>query len=139
VLPPARAIPASPTRAESTHASAATPWLAGWETASAQGPNVALSNGDLRKTVVVTSSSWVSAFAGFRIPREVISVAARGTCGSAGPTRDVEDLRAERGVDVDRAVEPAGGHAARSLCREQQRANAKPCESLDAKRHGRVS
>jgi transposase-like protein len=54
-----------------------------------------------RETAVVTSSSSVSAFAGFRFPREVISVAVRWYLRYGLSYRDVEELLAERGVDVD--------------------------------------
>ena len=47
------------------------------------------------------SSSSASAFAGFRFPREVISVAVRWYLRYGLPYRDVEDLLAERGVTVD--------------------------------------
>jgi transposase-like protein len=49
----------------------------------------------------VTSSDPVSAFAGFRFPREVISVAVRWYLRYGLSYRDVEELLAERGVDVD--------------------------------------
>ena len=47
------------------------------------------------------SSSSASAFAGFRFPREVISVAVRWYLRYGLSYRDVEELLAERGVDVD--------------------------------------
>ncbi len=52
------------------------------------------------ETGVMTSSS-ASAFAGFRFPREVISVAVRWYLRCGLSYRDVEELLAERGVDVD--------------------------------------
>ncbi len=47
------------------------------------------------------SLSLASAFAGFRFPREVISVAVRWYPRYGLSYRDVEELLAERGVDVD--------------------------------------
>jgi len=47
------------------------------------------------------SSSSASAFAGFRFPREVISVAVRWYLRYGLSYRDVEELLTERGVDVD--------------------------------------
>ena len=47
------------------------------------------------------SSSSASAFAGFRFPREVISVAVRWCLRYGLSYRDVEELLAERGVNVD--------------------------------------
>jgi IS6 family transposase len=49
----------------------------------------------------VTSSGSVSVFAGFRFPREVISVAVRWYLRYGLSYRDVEELLAERGVTVD--------------------------------------
>ncbi len=49
----------------------------------------------------VMSSSSASAFAGFRFPREVISVAVRWYLRYGLSYRDVEELLAERGVVVD--------------------------------------
>ena len=49
----------------------------------------------------VMSSSPASAFAGFRFPREVISVAVRWYLRYGLSYRDVEELLAERGVNVD--------------------------------------
>ena len=49
----------------------------------------------------MTSSAAVSAFAGFRFPREVISLAVRWYLRYGLSYRDVEELLAERGVDVD--------------------------------------
>ena len=46
-----------------------------------------------------SGSSWV--FAGFRFPREVISVAVRWYLRYALSYRNVEKLLAERGVEVD--------------------------------------
>ncbi len=47
------------------------------------------------------TSSSASAFAGFRFPREVISVAVRWYLRYGLSYRDVEELLAERGVTVD--------------------------------------
>ena len=47
------------------------------------------------------TSTSASAFAGFRFPREVISVAVRWYLRYGLSYRDVEELLAERGVDVD--------------------------------------
>ncbi len=47
------------------------------------------------------TSSSASAFVGFWFPREVISVAVRWYLRYGLSYRDVEELRAERGVDVD--------------------------------------
>jgi transposase, IS6 family len=49
----------------------------------------------------VTSSASSSVFAGFRFPREVISVAVRWYLRYGLSYRDVEELLAERGVTVD--------------------------------------
>ncbi len=49
----------------------------------------------------MTSSGSVSAFAGFRFPPEVISVAVRWYLRYGLSYRDVEELLAERGVEVD--------------------------------------
>jgi IS6 family transposase len=49
----------------------------------------------------VTSSSLASAFAGFRFPPEVISVAVRWYLRYGLSYRDVEEFLAERGVTVD--------------------------------------
>jgi len=49
----------------------------------------------------VTSSGSSSVFAGFRFPREVISVAVRWYLRYSLSYRDVEELLAERGVTVD--------------------------------------
>jgi transposase, IS6 family len=49
----------------------------------------------------VTSSGRSSVFAGFRFPREVISVAVRWSLRYGLSYRDVEELLAERGVAVD--------------------------------------
>jgi transposase-like protein len=50
---------------------------------------------------VVASSGSSSVFAGFRFPREVISVAVRWYLRCGLSYRDVEELLAERGVTVD--------------------------------------
>ncbi len=47
------------------------------------------------------TSSSASAFTGFRFPREVISIAVRWYLRYGLSYRDVEELLAERGVDVD--------------------------------------
>jgi len=47
------------------------------------------------------TSSSASVFAGFRFPREVILVAVRWYLRYGLSYRDVEELLAERGVDVD--------------------------------------
>jgi hypothetical protein len=49
----------------------------------------------------VTSSDTASAFAGFRLPPQVISVAVRWYLRYGLSYRDVEELLAERGVTVD--------------------------------------
>ena len=49
----------------------------------------------------MTSSGSNSVFAGFRFPREVISVAVRWYLRYGLSYRDVEELLAERGVTVD--------------------------------------
>ncbi len=53
-----------------------------------------------RDTDLMISSS-TSAFVGFRFPREVISIAVRWYLRYGLSYRDVEELLAERGVDVD--------------------------------------
>jgi hypothetical protein len=55
---------------------------------------------DWRQTCPMTSVA-ASAFAGYRFPREVISVAVRWYLRYSLSYRDVEELLAERGVDVD--------------------------------------
>jgi transposase, IS6 family len=54
-----------------------------------------------RETGVVTSPSPSSAFAGFRFPREVITVVVRWYLRYGLSYRDVEELLAERGIIVD--------------------------------------
>jgi transposase, IS6 family len=54
-----------------------------------------------RETGPVTAHHAASAFAGFRFPREVISVAVRWYLRYGLSYRDVEELLAERGVTVD--------------------------------------
>jgi IS6 family transposase len=54
-----------------------------------------------RETGSMTSPRASSAFAGFRFPREVISVAVRWYLRYGLSYRDVEELLAERGVTVD--------------------------------------
>jgi len=53
------------------------------------------------RLVRVTSSAPSSPFAGFRFPREVITVAVRWYLRYGLSYRDVEELLAERGVIVD--------------------------------------
>ena len=55
----------------------------------------------IAETGVVTSSGSSSMFAGFRFPREVISVAVRWYLRYGLSYRDVEELLAERGITVD--------------------------------------
>ena len=62
---------------------------------------VALVDWRLAETGAVTSSGSSSVFAGFRFPREVISVAVRWYLRYGLSYRDVEELLAERGVTVD--------------------------------------
>ena len=68
--------------------------------AAASSGTVALLDRAGHETGVMTSSS-ASAFAGFRFPREVISVAVRWYLRYGLSYRDVEELLAERGVGVD--------------------------------------
>jgi len=63
--------------------------------------SVALADRGGRETDVVALSSSSSVFAGFRFPREVISVAVRWYLRYGLSYRDVEELLAERGVTVD--------------------------------------
>jgi transposase-like protein len=60
------------------------------------------------------SSVELSAFVGFRFPPEVIMLAVRWYLRFGLSYRDLEELLAERGVDVDRHVVPVGAtfHAA---------------------------
>src|SRR5450631_2132391 len=53
------------------------------------------------ETGAMTASGSSSVFAGFRFPREVISVAVRWYLRYGLSYRDVEELMAERGVTVD--------------------------------------
>ncbi len=79
------------------------PWDAGSARALEQmgfEGTVAFSHRAGHETGVMTSSS-ASAFAGFRFPREVISVAVRWYLRYGLSYRDVEELLAERTVDVD--------------------------------------
>jgi len=62
---------------------------------------VALVDWRLAETGAVTSSGSSSMFAGFRFPREVISVAVRWYLRYGLSYRDVEVLLAKRGVTVD--------------------------------------
>jgi IS6 family transposase len=50
---------------------------------------------------VINSRSASSAPAGYRFPREVIALAVRWYLRYALSYRDVEELLAERGIDVD--------------------------------------
>jgi len=50
--------------------------------------------------MTTSRSSW-SAPAGYRFPREVIAVAVRWYLGYGLSYRDVEELLAERGIEVD--------------------------------------
>ncbi len=68
---------------------------------SASDGTVALRDSGLRETGRVTASGSASAFAGFRFPPEVISVAVRWYLRYGLSYRDVEELLAERGVEVD--------------------------------------
>jgi transposase-like protein len=54
-----------------------------------------------RRCRVVPSVSELSAFAGFRFPPEVILLAVRWYLRFGLSYRDVEELLAERGVEVD--------------------------------------
>jgi transposase, IS6 family len=54
-----------------------------------------------RQTDLVTSSATSSGFAGFRFPREVISLAVRWYLRSGLSYRDVAELLADRGITVD--------------------------------------
>ena len=54
-----------------------------------------------RQTDPVTSSRSSSVFAGFRFPREAISLAVRWHLRSGLSYRDVAELLAERGIPVD--------------------------------------
>jgi transposase-like protein len=53
------------------------------------------------ETGQVSAPRTISTFAGFRFPREVISVAVRWYLRYGLSYRDVEELLAERGVTVD--------------------------------------
>ncbi len=66
---------------------------------STSGGTVAFSHRAGHETGMTSSSA--SAFAGFRFPREVISVAVRWYLRYGLSYRDVEELLTERGVDVD--------------------------------------
>ena len=54
-----------------------------------------------RETGPATAPGTSSVFAGFRLPREVISVAVRWYLRYGLSYRDVEELLAERGVTID--------------------------------------
>jgi transposase-like protein len=62
---------------------------------------VALVDRGWLETGPVTACRRTSVFAGFRFPREVISVAVRWYLRYGLSYRDVEELLAERGVTVD--------------------------------------
>ena len=62
---------------------------------------VALVERSGRQTDVVTSSDSPSVFAGFRFPREVISLAVRWYLRYGLSHRDVKELLADRGITVD--------------------------------------
>ena len=62
---------------------------------------VALAGRDWRQTGPVTAPGTTSVFAGFRFPREVITLAVRWYLRYGLSYRDVEELLAERGVTVD--------------------------------------
>jgi IS6 family transposase len=63
--------------------------------------SVALADRGGRETGAMASSGSCSVFAGFRFPREVISVAVRWYLRYGLSYRDVEELLAERGITVD--------------------------------------
>jgi hypothetical protein len=65
------------------------------------GGTVAVVDRGWRETGLVTAHRAASVFAGFRFPREVISVAVRWYLRYGLSYRDVEELLAERGVTVD--------------------------------------
>lgn len=62
---------------------------------------VALADRGWLETGPMTAPGTTSVFAGFRFPREVISVVVRWYLRYGLPYRDVEELLAERGVTVD--------------------------------------
>jgi hypothetical protein len=62
---------------------------------------VALADRGWRENGPVTAHGTTSVFAGFRFPREVITVAVRWYLRYGLSYRDVEELLAERGVTVD--------------------------------------
>jgi transposase, IS6 family len=66
--------------------------------------SVALGDRGGRQTGAMTSSGSSSVFAGFRFPREVISLAVRWYLRYGLSYRDVEELLAERGITVDRVT-----------------------------------
>jgi IS6 family transposase len=55
----------------------------------------------MRRPRATRPNAGRSAFAGFRFPREVITVAVRWYLRYGLSYRDVEELLAERGVEVD--------------------------------------
>ena len=80
----------------------ACPWLqVSRHVTSGREGTVALMDRGGRETGSVTSSGRPSVFAGFRFPREVISVAVRWYLRYGLSYRDVEELLAERGITVD--------------------------------------
>ena len=78
-------------------------WSRGAASAAGGGPGgaVALVDRVWPETGPVTACSRTSVFAGFRFPREVISLAVRWYLRYGLSYRDVEELLAERGVTVD--------------------------------------
>ena len=73
---------------------------AAWTLGTVTG-TVALADRGRLETGPVTAPGTASVFAGFRFPREVISVAVRGYLRYGLSYRDVEELLAERGITVD--------------------------------------
>jgi transposase-like protein len=57
----------------------------------------------MRAARCIASSIPTSAFTGFRFPPEVITLAVRWYLRFGLSYRDVEELLAERGIDVDRS------------------------------------
>src|SRR6266851_225941 len=85
---------------------------------------VALADRGCRETGLVTAPGMSSAVAGFRFPREVISVAVRWYLRYGLPYRDAGELLAERGITVDHVT----------VCRWVQRFTP---ELIEAARPGR--
>jgi transposase-like protein len=63
----------------------------------------------------LTAHRATSVFAGFRFPREVISVAVRWYLRYGLSYRDVEELLAERGITVDHVTIYRGGSSMRHM------------------------